>query len=292
MNTLSQFRSSSTLTVCPSPQLVPSPHAGSQSVPPYFPHYASPSPTYPASPATATSHSVLGSSSTFQFNRTLNKKSPLRVLSDSEGSYRTSLSKQGHLKLLQRSLSSTPTKATSAYANGSLSSLLKRRITTDNSPLGLNHSVEGLRSASLSPYSIHPVDVNHNLVPDDALFSNNQNQTTQSHFLLRSPSTILNPMLEQHCSQESISAQSSPHNMLSNINSSPAATAQSNSALGGPSDQQQSVAFLSIGSHSPNPMTGMYLNFCVFCLSFFFLCKTHLLIGLRVVIFELREGKV
>ncbi|GFS08661.1 CLOCK-interacting pacemaker [Elysia marginata] len=212
-STLSQFRSSSTLTVCPSPQLASSPHSGSKSVPPYFP-----SPTHPTSPCitSPSSNPALCSWASLQFKKTPSKTSPRQFQSDNESSYST---KRGHNMLLQRSLSSTFTKGWSnkLYVSSRTSNqnpLIQRRLAKRTYQSGHSRSDDGIRSTSLSPYSLQYVDMNHNVVPENLNLLSSQNQSVQrqSHFLSQSPSTRSNSNLEQPWSQESLPHCGSPNN--------------------------------------------------------------------------------
>ena len=266
-NALNQIRSSSTLTVCPSPQLTPSPQSGPRSVPPYFPYHATSSPTHPPSPATASPKCdpVLGNCTPFQFKRISRKNSPRQFHSDGETSHRPSISKHGQRMLLQRSLSNTVSKVSarpnSSNRTSSQTFSLQRRI---SSQTGLLHSDDGMRDNSTSLYSVQPIDVNHNVVPATLHFLSNQNQTAQSRFLSHSSSTILHPKLEQQWSQDSLPTYSSPSIIPSHVMSQSGAVSPpfAQSDISGSSKQQQTVFSGSLGLHSSNFLashsSGMY----------------------------------
>lgn len=200
-----KFRSSSTLTVCPSPQLAPSPQSSSRSVPPNSPPDASPSSTQPTSPAMVPSLSHPGVISNWPASQT----SPRQFLSDSESSCKSILGKRGHNLLLKRSLSTTPTK--SSCRTFKLNSLAQRRPTAHASQPHHSYNDHGRRNASLSSYSLQYMDVNHNVVPESLHLLTSQNQSAQRHFLSPSPSTRSNSNLEPQWSQECLPAINSPN---------------------------------------------------------------------------------
>ncbi|RUS91664.1 hypothetical protein EGW08_000637 [Elysia chlorotica] len=239
---LRQIRSSSTISVCPSPQLAPSPQSGPRSVPPYFPHYASLSPSHPASPATASPacNPVLGSCSPFQLSR-----NPSRQLhSDGETSQRPRISKHGHRMLLQRSHSSTTATTSRANARASAQPFsIQRRIGTQAGSLQSN---DGLRN-SLIYFPTQTLGGNQNVVSETLNFLDGQNQADQSHFLAHSPSSIL--------SQDSMTAQGSPSMASTHLNMSQSGVASPTSVhsdFSGSSKQQRHVFSGSLGIHPSN----------------------------------------